>query len=227
MPIATKTKNVAVYRKLRQAIIKGKVKPGQKLVMADLAKTFGLSETPVREAIRRLESDGYVHFTPHAGAIVTQIDEDELVEVYLIRIALEALATRLASPHITDKDIEYLSKKNQEIEKAIQQKKYENIGAINKDFHLRIYRAAPFPRLYKMICDLWDTFERWPSVFAYVPERAAASLEEHKKIIEALRARDTDLADRLMKEQKERAMEAMQKYTVANALSVPVVPERR
>ena len=144
---------------------KGKLKPGQKIVMADLAKAFGLSETPVREAIRRLESDGYVHFTPHMGAIVTKIDEGELVEMYLIRIALEALATRLASPHITDKDIDFLNKKNQEMEIAIQQEKYENLGSLNKNFHLRIYKAAPFPRLYKMICDLWDTFERWPSVF--------------------------------------------------------------
>jgi len=212
-PIVSKTKNVAVYKKLRQAIIKGKLKPGQKLVMADLAKAFGLSETPVREAIRRLESDGYVQFTPHTGAIVTKVDEGELVEVYLIRIALEALATRLASPHITDKDIDFLNKKNQAIEAAIQQKKFENIGSINKDFHLRIYKAAPFPRLYKMICDLWDTFERWPSVFAYVPERAVASVEEHKRIIQALKRGDTDLADQLMKEQKERAMEAIQKYT--------------
>jgi DNA-binding GntR family transcriptional regulator len=215
-PVTSKTKNVAVYRKLRQAILKGKLKPGQKIVMADLAKTFGLSETPVREAIRRLESDGYVQFTPHTGAIVTKIDEGELAEVYLIRIALEALATRLASPHITDKDIDFLIRKNQKIEAAIQQKKYENIGHINKDFHLRIYKAAPFPRLYKMICDLWDTFERWPSVFAYVPARAVASVKEHKKIIQALKNGDTDLADRLMKEQKEHAMEALQKYTAEN-----------
>jgi DNA-binding GntR family transcriptional regulator len=212
MTIASKTKNVAVYRKLRQSIIKGKLKPGQKLVMADLAKTFGLSETPVREAIRRLESDGYVHFTPHTGAVVTKIDEGKLVEIYLIRIELEALATRLASPHITDRDIEFLNKTNHGMETAIQQNKYENLGALNKDFHLRIYKAAPFPRLYKMICDLWDTFERWPSVFSYVPERAIASVEEHKKIIEALKIGDMEQSDRLMKEQKVRAMAALQKY---------------
>lgn len=212
MTIVSKTKNVAVYRKLRQSIIKGKLKPGQKLVMADLAKTFGLSETPVREAIRRLESDGYVHFTPHTGAVVTRIDEGKLVEIYLIRIELEALATRLASPHITERDIEFLNKKNHDMEAAIQQNKYENIGALNKDFHLRIYKAAPFPRLYKMICDLWDTFERWPSVFSYVPERAISSVEEHRKIIEALRIGDMEMSDRLMKEQKVRAMAAMQKY---------------
>jgi DNA-binding GntR family transcriptional regulator len=212
MAIASKTKNVAVYNKLRQGIIKGKLKPGQKVVMAELAKAFGLSETPVREAIRRLESEGYIDFTPHMGAIVTKIDEGELVEIYLIRIALEELATRLASPHITEKDIDFLNKKNREMEIAIQQGRYEILAGINKLFHLRIYKAAPFPRLYKMICDLWDTFERWPSVFSYVPERAAASVEEHKKIIQALRARDMDQADRLIKEQKERTLEALQKY---------------
>ena len=63
-----------------------------------------------------------------------------------------------------------------------------------------------------MICDLWDTFERWPSVFAYVPARAVASVREHKKIIQALKNGDTDQADRLMKEQKEHAMEALHKY---------------
>jgi DNA-binding GntR family transcriptional regulator len=212
MAIVSKTKNVAVYDKLRQSIIKGKLKPGQKVVMAELAKTFGLSETPVREAIRRLESEGYIDFTPHMGAIVTKIDEGELVEIYLIRIALEELATRLASPHITEKDIDFLNRKNREMEMAIQQNRYEILAGINKLFHLRIYKAAPFPRLYKMICDLWDTFERWPSVFSYVPERAAASVEEHKKIIQALQARDMDQADRLIKEQKERTMEALQKY---------------
>ncbi|MCX5825984.1 MAG: GntR family transcriptional regulator, partial [Deltaproteobacteria bacterium] len=178
MAIVSKTKNVAVYDKLRQSIIKGKLKPGQKVVMAELAKTFGLSETPVREAIRRLESEGYIDFTPHMGAIVTKIDEGELVEIYLIRIALEELATRLASPHITEKDIDFLNRKNREMEMAIQQNRYEILAGINKLFHLRIYKAAPFPRLYKMICDLWDTFERWPSVFSYIPERAAASVEE-------------------------------------------------
>ena len=212
MAIVSKTKNVAVYNKLRQGIIKGKLKPGQKVVMAELAKAFGLSETPVREAIRRLESEGYIDFTPHMGAIVTKIDEGELVEIYLIRIALEELATRLASPHITEKDIDFLNKKNSEMEMVIQQGRYENLAAINKAFHLRIYKAAPFPRLYKMICDLWDTFERWPSVFSYVPERAAASVEEHKKIIQALRERDMEQADRLIKEQKERTLEALQKY---------------
>ena len=203
---------MAVYKRLRQDIVKGKLKPGERIVMAELAKAYGLSETPVREAIRRLESDGHVVFTPHTGAVVTKLDKGELSEIYLIRIALEALATRLACSHITDRDIDYLIRKNEEMETAIQQNRYGDLGKMNKDFHLRIYKASPFPRLYRMICDLWDTFERWPSVFSYVPERAAASVEEHKKIIEALRMRDMERADALMKEQKERALKALQDY---------------
>src|SRR5512133_2830966 len=112
MAIVPKTKNVAVYRKLRQNILKGKLKPGQKIVMADLAKEFGLSETPVREAIRRLESDGYVQFTPHMGAVVTGIDEGQLVEIYLIRSELEALAARLAGAYVTERDLDFLVRKN-------------------------------------------------------------------------------------------------------------------
>jgi len=212
MPMVAKTKNVAAYEKLRQDIIKGRLKPGQRIVMGELAKKLGASETPVREAMRRLESEGYVIFTPHAGAVVTQIDGAALAEIYLIRIALEALATRLASPYIDERTIDFLTRKNQDMETAIQRGNYENLGRMNKDFHLRIYKAAPYPHLYKMICDLWDTFERWPCVFVYVPERAAASVEEHRKIIAALKTGDVDRADVLMKEQKERALKALQDY---------------
>ena len=123
--IASKTKNVAVYERLRQDIVKGKLKPGQKIVMRELAKELGLSETPIREAIRRLESEGYLRFTPHMGALVSELDEQELVEIFLIRIELEALATRLAAPSLTDKDIDFLKRKNCEMETTRQKGTYE------------------------------------------------------------------------------------------------------
>ena len=214
MPKDGKTKNLAVYEKLRQEIIKGTIKPGQKLVMASLAKTIGISETPIREAIRRLESDGYVTFTPHSGAVVTKIDDRELSEIYLIRISLEALATRLAVPCISQREIGWLKKKNEEMKAAVKKNNYESLARLNKQFHLRIYRAAPYPRLYKMISDLWDSFERWPSIFSFVPERAATAIQEHEQIIEALSAADVDRADRLVKEQKKKSLKALQNYMV-------------
>ncbi len=214
MPREGKTKNLVAYEKLRQAIIKGSLQPGQKLVMASLAREFKISETPIREAIRRLESDGYVTFTPHSGAVVTKINDQELSEVYLIRISLEGLATRLAVPFIHPIDIAWLKKKNLEMKAAVKSARYEKLARLNKEFHLRIYRAAPFPRLYKMIADLWDAFERWPSIFSFVPERAETAIREHEQIIEALETADVDKADALMKEQKKKSLEALQSYMI-------------
>lgn len=214
MPKDRKTKNQVVYETLRQQIIVGTIKPGQKLVMASLAKTLGYSETPIREAIRRLESDGYVTFTPHSGARVTEIDDGELSEIYLIRISLEALATRLAVPNISRNDINWLKSKNNEMKEAVKANRYENMARLNKEFHLRIYKAAPYPRLNRMICDLWAAFERWTSIFSFVPERAATAIHEHDQIIEALLAADVDRADSLMKEQKKNTLKAIQTYMV-------------
>ena len=206
------TKNVAVYEALRKDMIQGRLKPGQKIIMSDVAKEFGLSDIPVREAIRRLESEGYVHFTPHVGAIVSELDEDKIIELYLIRVELESLATRLAVEHITARDIDFLLKKNHEMELVVQAEKLQKLGALNKDFHLRIYQAAPYPILNQLIEDLWEKMERTQSVFTFVPDRAAASVEEHKKIIAALQAKDTALSERLVKDQKSRTMASLKKY---------------
>ncbi len=221
----SKTKNLLVYEKLRQGIIKGTLRPGQKLVMASLAKKFKTSETPIREAIRRLESDGYVTFTPHSGAMVTEINRQELSEIYVIRISLEALATRLAVPYISRDDLLWLERKNGEMKAAVENNRYEHLARLNKAFHLRIYKAAPFPRLYKMISDLWDAFERWPSVFTYIPERATSAISEHEQIIEALETADVDRADDLMKEQKKKSLEALQQYMVQRSTGSPEMLE--
>ena len=206
------TKNVAVYEALRKDIVEGRLKPGQKIIMSDVSKEFGLSDIPVREAIRRLESEGYVHFTPHVGAIVSELDGDKILELYIIRVELESLATRLAVAHISSKDIDFLKKKNQEMELAIQKNQLDKLGALNKDFHLRIYRAAPYPTLHQLIEDLWEKMERIQSVFTFVPDRAAASVKEHKKIIAALKSKDTNLSERLVKEQKSRTMASLERY---------------
>jgi DNA-binding GntR family transcriptional regulator len=206
------TKNVAVYEALRKDIIEGRKKPGQKIIMSEVAKDLGLSDIPVREAIRRLESEGYVHFTPHIGAIVSELDADKIIELYLIRIELESLATRLAVDHISSGDIDFLIKKNREMERAVKAEKYEKLGALNKAFHLRIYQAAPYPTLNQLIEDLWEKMERTQCVFTFVPDRAAASVEEHKSIIEALKAKDTTLSEKLIKNQKSFTMASLERY---------------
>jgi DNA-binding GntR family transcriptional regulator len=143
---------------------------------------------------------------------VSELDGDKIIELYIIRVELEALATRLAVEHITSRDIDFLIKKNKEMALAIQAQKLEKLGALNKDFHLRIYQAAPYPILSQLIEDLWEKMERTQCVFAFVPERATASVEEHEKIIAALKAKDTTLSERLVKEQKSRTMASLKRY---------------
>ena len=212
MSLKYQTKNQAVYEALRKGIVEGKLKPGQKIVISEVSKEFGLSDIPVREAIRRLESDGYINFTPHIGAVVSEIDEQKFVETYLIRIELESLATRLAVSHITSSDIEFLITKNNEMKKALIENKCEKIGAINRDFHLRIYGAAPYPYLNQLIATLWERVERTQSVFAYVPERATAAVIEHERIIDALKKKNLALSEKLMKDQKSRTMSALKNF---------------
>jgi len=212
MAVAFKTKSEAVYERLRQDIIDGKLKPGERIVMSDLSKDFGFSEIPIREAVRRLESEGLLYVTPHVGPIVSTIDEDEVTEIYLIRIELESLAAKLATPHLSDTDLDFLDKKIQEMESAIRRQNYEKLGPLNKDFHLRIYRAAPHRLLYKLIVDLWEKVQRTRSVFALVPERAVPAVKEHREIAKALKSKDADLVGKLVKEQKRNSMRALVDY---------------
>jgi len=216
MTVVYKTKSGIVYDKLKKSIIIGKLKPGEKITISKLSKEFGVSDIPIREALKGLESEGFVTFTPHVGAVVTELEADEVLEIFLIRIELEALAARLAAPYISEDDIRFLEKKLGKMEKAVGRQSYEELGQLNKDFHLRIYRAAPYPILYKFIVDLMAKYQRTQSIFALSPERALASVKEHAKIINALVAKDASLAERLTREQKQVALNTLKNYFKKN-----------
>lgn len=211
MDVQFKTKKEIVHERLHRDIVAGKLRPGQRIILSELAKEFGFSEIPIREAIRALETEGLVRFTPHVGAVVSDFNDREFLEIYIIRIELEALATRLAVAHISEADLAFLDKNVEKTERAIRQNKMDKIGPLNKEFHLRIYQAAPYPYLLNLIKSLWDKFELYQSVFAYVPDRAIPSCHEHKNIIAALRNKDGAAAEKLVKEQKECTRRALQK----------------
>jgi DNA-binding GntR family transcriptional regulator len=204
-----KTKTQAVYEALRHDILNGKLKPGEKIVISNLAKAFGLSGIPVREAIKKLESEGLLQVTPHLGTTVSRFDGKEFVEIGIIRGEMEALATRLAAPYLSEVDISFLEKKIEEMESAMKEKHYRVLSSLNQDFHLRIYKAAPYPYLYKLIVDLWEKSNRAQSVFILSPERAVVSIREHKQILEALRRKDGVLAERLIRGQKKRSLKTI------------------
>ena len=100
MATAYRTMKEIAYEAIREAILSGRFLPGQRLVADELAQEFGTSRMPIREALQRLENAGLVSITPHRGAVVSELSEQEIVEIYHIRAVLEGLAARLAAPHL-------------------------------------------------------------------------------------------------------------------------------
>lgn len=207
-----KMKNEMVYDYLKKCILSGALKPAEKIVIREISKKLNVSDIPVREAIRKLESQGFVGIIPHVGARVIEIKRDEIEEIYVIRSELESLATRLASKYINDREFYKLEKMLDECEKSIQSGSYERIGELNKHFHLEIYSCSPYKRLFNMISDLWASSSMMRSVFVLSPVRARQSLKEHRQILEALKNGNGKLAGKLVRRQKIAAWDAVSKF---------------
>ena len=208
-----KTKSQVVYDYLKESLMSGDIKPGEKIITRAVAEKLGVSEIPVREAIKMLESQGFVEVTPHVGAKVVHINLEELEEFYMIRSELEGLAARLASKHIKGSDIAKLEKIQEEHKKAIESEDPKRIADLNQQFHFTIYRSSPYKHLYNMISNLWANanISRINSIFFLSPGRGEETLKEHEQIIEALRRGDGDLACKIIKRQKVIAFEILSK----------------
>ena len=207
-----RTKSEIIYQELKRGILSGTYRPQQRIITSEVAKEFGASESPVREAIKQLESDGLIENTPYVGAVVTNFDMEDIEEIYEVRSVLEGLAARIAAQRIKENDIELLEQHVADMEKALHEEQYDSLGVLNKEFHRRIYSVCGNKYLFRVIFELWDLSSRTPAVFALVPERAHKSLLEHKEILTALRGRDGVLAERLIAEQKENSLSALRSY---------------
>jgi DNA-binding GntR family transcriptional regulator len=206
------TKNQIIYQDLKKAIIGGKFKPMERIVISEVARQFGSSEIPVREALKKLEADGLIHNKPYVGCTVTNLNLDELEEIYQVRSELEGLATRLAAQRIEDSDLKAIQSQIDEMEKVINKGHHEQVGRLNREFHKRIYSFCGNNFLLKTILELWDRTNRAQGVFALMPERSQQSLAEHRQILAALRKGNGKLAANLIVRQKEEVLKAMRRY---------------
>lgn len=195
-----KTKQDYVYEQLYNAILSGRFKPGEHLVLEDLADEMGTSRTPLREAIRRLQTEGLVEFTPHRGAAVTELSVEELIELYHIRSVLDGLAARLAAENLSEKDLRRLEDITVRSEKRLNPLNPEGFEDFNRDFHEIIYHGANAPRLYEMIASLYAQARRHRHLSLLSPGRISEILSEHRKILNALIARDAAAAERYARE---------------------------
>lgn len=187
VPLQYASKSDIVCAMLRELIISGELAAGEALRQRDLAARFGVSQTPVREALRRLESEGLVVNDPHRGATVTGT-ADAVEDNSQIRAVLEPLGARLAARSVTDQQLDRLRSLNDQM--LALPEGDERYGALNREFHFAIYEAAASPVLLSMMRLLWQAMPVGPKVTR--PHHESA--QQHQELIEALAAHDEDRA---------------------------------
>jgi len=210
-PVATvyRTKAQIVHEYLKEAIVNGTLPPGERLNIRTLSHKLGVSQTPVREALRLLAQEGLVVINPHSDARVADLPLEGLEENMLIRAELEGLATRLAAPHITPEVMAELEQLCGEMDRCVQRRDLVRYGELNRRFHLTIYRCSPYRRLYGLIEELLNQVPRARSVFALAPDYVRRSQETHRAILEALKSGDGERAGALVRQQKLEAREVL------------------
>lgn len=183
-----------VFNTLRKAILTGELKPGERLMEIHLANRLGVSRTPIREAIRKLELEGLVVMIPRRGAEVAQITEKSLRDVLEVRKALDALCVKLACDRISDDEKEELKKACEEFEKQIGVGDVTAIAAADVAFHDIIVQATGNQRLIQLINNLSEQMYRYR--FEYIKdERGHGNLvEEHRMIYQSILDKDKEKA---------------------------------
>ena len=181
-----------VYRRLRDAIQQGEFKSGHRVMEIEVAEWLKVSRTPVRDAIRRLESEGMLEHEPRNGLVVARLDRQAVMELYVMRETLEGTAARLCARHASDMEIQDLMDLV-ERERQIQGD-LEALPPHNRRFHQAVHRGAHNRYLEKSLAAIND-LGLLGSPLMSLPHRAQAALAEHGQIVEAIQRRDPDAAE--------------------------------
>lgn len=185
-----------VFDYMKNAIITGELKPGERLMEVQLAEKLGVSRTPVREAIRKLELEGLVVMVPRKGAYVSDLDTKDLLNVLEIRSSLEGLAASLAAERITDEELKDLNSIVNEFYKSIEINDHEALVKSDKAFHDLIFAASRNDKLVQIMNNLQEHVHRFRVRYINEERKSKKIYQEHKKILESLEDRNADNARR-------------------------------
>lgn len=197
-----------VFESLREAILQGRLRPGERLMEIQLAEEMGVSRTPVREAIRKLELEGFVVMVPRKGAYVAGISVKDIVDIFEVRAALEGLAAGLAAERITDEEMDQLERS---IHKINLSDEHDLKAIVEGDttFHALIYKSSRNQRLEQIIMNLHEQINRFRITSLSQPGRLKIALDEHTKIVEAISDRNVEEAHQLATEHIENAEQSL------------------
>ena len=198
-----------VCETLRDAVRRGLLQPGERLMEIQLAEDLGVSRTPVREAIRKLEMEGYVIMMPRRGTYVADLSIRDINEVFEIRTSLESLASGLAAERINEDELEKLQRLLVEIGAYIKSGDMESIVRTDTEFHDLLYQASRNTRLVGIISNLREQLTRFRTTSMSFPGRLKATLEEHRKIVEAIAQGDEKAARKAAEHHMEKSEQTL------------------
>jgi len=197
-----KSKVDIVYETLMEDIVNGVYHTNDRLIVSQIAKHMHVSDIPVREALRRLESLGYVRINANQGAVVSAIDKDDIISIFQIKGVLESYASRLSIDYMTAKDFKKLHSINEKIKDIGLKSDSKKHSELNMKFHLAVYSVIPQKMLYNTIVDLWQKWTITKSVFTVSPKRMNTSYLEHEEIIRLLENKDYDGVETFVRSHK-------------------------
>lgn len=201
-----RSKNEAVYDALRQSIIQGEFEPGSRLVIDDLAESMGVSQIPIREALRQLEADGFISIEPYVGATLTDINANFIFEIFALLESLEVICSRVACRCMSDRELDKLAQLIDEMDRSINNP--EQWSQENKQFHLFICECSKNVLTMKMmqkVLDHWDRL-RLHYLKDVSGRRIGDAQREHKVILAAFRSRDAVEVERALREHNQSAL---------------------
>lgn len=189
-----------VFNTLRDAILKGELEPGERLMEIQLAERLGVSRTPIREAIRKLELEGLVLMIPRKGAEVAKISEKSLRDVLEVRRSLEELAIELACERMTESDMKELEEAQQQFKAAVENGEAMVIAETDEHFHDVIYQGTDNDKLVQMLNNLREQMYRYRLEYIKDEDKRQILLVEHSHILEAVKSRNIAEAARAIRE---------------------------
>ena len=201
-----------VFNTLREAILKGELQPGERLMELQLASKLGVSRTPIREAIRMLEQEGLAVTMPRKGAEVARMTLKDMEDVLEVRDALDELAAQIACERMTAEQMQILKETKKEFEEILESGDVKKIADVDVRFHDIIYEATDNARLVSLLGNMREQLFRYRVECLKNPENYPALMAEHNAIVAALEARD-----------KVKVTEAMHEHVANQAVSVKAV----
>jgi len=220
-PILRRTLHHDVHERLRQMIFDGELPANSKVREKDLCERFGVSRTPMREALKVLANEGLVRLTPNRGAVISELTLQDLEEAFPVMGALEALAGELACVHITDQEVAEIRALHERMVECYENRELAPYFQLNQEIHSRILQAARNNALSAITRSLGDRLRRARYMANISTTRWAQALAEHAAILAALEKRDGTKLGQLMKSHLAHKLE-----TVRQVLSQPAPEER-